>query len=377
MISLIFAQLYIVAVGALLFAIVKIARAFWQYRFVPAPRILTDAELPTVSVCVPARDETHAMTACLESVLASNYPKLEVIVLDDDSSDDTPNLIRAFAHAGVRFVPGEPLPDDWLGKNFSLETLLEEASGRYVVFMDVDTTIAPGTIRQLVEYMRARELAMISVMPQRYDTYRPSAWLGSLRYFWELVLGSQARPATSSALWAIERRVLRDNLGGFGYWRDEVRPESMVARELAKTDDYAFLRNSPDLGVRYEKKWSSQVETARRLLLPRFYNSVASVIVGAGLVLSVVLSQIIIIVALWQQSWVFVWFEIALSALAAILFAGYYRLAWARRWWLGVLFSPLVAWQELVLLLASAIGYRRGTITWKGRAVGRPTRKRR
>src|SRR5690606_8106890 len=78
-------------------------------------------DMPSVSVCIPARNEAHAMTDCLEHVLRSNYPKIEVIVLDDLSGDKTSSLIKAFAHDGVRFVEGEPLPDGWLGKNHALE----------------------------------------------------------------------------------------------------------------------------------------------------------------------------------------------------------------------------------------------------------------
>lgn len=90
---------------------------------------------PSVSVCIPARNETHAMTQCLERVLASDYEKLEVIVFDDNSADDTSVLVKSFAHAGVRFIPGKKLPEGWLGKNHALEVLAQEASGTYIIFL--------------------------------------------------------------------------------------------------------------------------------------------------------------------------------------------------------------------------------------------------
>jgi glycosyltransferase involved in cell wall biosynthesis len=138
-------------------------------------------ELPSVSVCVPARNETHAMTQCLERVLASDYPKMEIVVFDDESADDTSVLINSFAHAGVRFVPGTSLPEGWLGKNHALEVLAREASGTYVIFLDVDTHIQPDTISQLVGYMTSEHLEMTSVIPGRHDAWRPNVLFGHLR----------------------------------------------------------------------------------------------------------------------------------------------------------------------------------------------------
>ena len=136
-----FIELYVVAFSALVFVLVKLRKARRTFLFTRPPRITSSDQLPSVSVCIPARNETHAMSECLESVLASDYPKLEAIVLDDHSSDNTSHIIRAFAHAGVRFVEGDELPDDWLGKNFSLQTLANEASGKIILFMDVDTRL--------------------------------------------------------------------------------------------------------------------------------------------------------------------------------------------------------------------------------------------
>lgn len=179
MLVAILVQLYIVAAGTLIFVARKIRIAYRQHKYVPAASKINKDDLPTVSVCIPARNETNAMTECLESVLGSDYPKLEVIVLDDNSSDNTSHLIKAFAHGGVRFIKGDPLPDDWLGKNFALETLLGDASGKYVLFMDVDTSVTRSSIRLMVEQLKRDNVDMLSVIPQRYDMQRPSSWFGS------------------------------------------------------------------------------------------------------------------------------------------------------------------------------------------------------
>ena len=376
MITLVFIELYVVAFSALVFVLVKLRKARRTFLFTRPPRITSSDQLPSVSVCIPARNETHAMSECLESVLASDYPKLEAIVLDDHSSDNTSHIIRAFAHAGVRFVEGDELPDDWLGKNFSLQTLANEASGKIILFMDVDTRLERGSIRLMVEDMLFENRKMLAVIPQRNDTYRASSWLSTLRYFWELVLNSRTIPGVSSAAWMIDRHVLIDELGGFGEWRDEVQPESHIAAELTKTDEYQLVVSTPALGVNFEKKWASQIETSRRLLLPRFGNSVTSVLLGASLSCTVIMTQIIIIVAILERSWIMLGVEALLGGMAVIVFAQYYRMTLRSRWPLALFLSPYIVWQELYLLLSSVVGYKRGTITWKGRVVKRPTRKR-
>lgn len=376
MITLVFIELYVVAFSALVFVLVKLRKARRTFLFTRPPRITSSDQLPSVSVCIPARNETHAMSECLESVLASDYPKLEAIVLDDHSSDNTSHIIRAFAHAGVRFVEGDELPDDWLGKNFSLQTLANEASGKIILFMDVDTRLERESIRLMVEDMLFENRKMLSVIPQRNDTYRASSWLSTLRYFWELVLNSRTIPGVSSAAWMIDRHVLIDELGGFGEWRDEVQPESHIAAELTKTDEYQLVVSTPALGVNFEKKWASQIETSRRLLLPRFGNSVTSVLLGASLSCTVIMTQIVIIVAILERSWIMLGVEALLGGMAVIVFAQYYRMTLRSRWPLALFLSPYIVWQELYLLLSSVVGYKRGTITWKGRVVKRPTRKR-
>lgn len=170
MIEVMFASLLFVihgVVAAVLgVASVRLAIGLKKFRFnatMTPSRVIEDT--PSVTVVIPARNESHAMTDCLQAVVNSTYPKLEIIVLNDSSADRTSSLIKAFAHDGIRFVDGPSLPEGWLGKNHALHTLVKEASGSYVLFMDVDTRINPDTIEQMVAYAVQENAAMVSVLP--------------------------------------------------------------------------------------------------------------------------------------------------------------------------------------------------------------------
>ncbi len=325
-------------------------------------------EAPSISVCIPARNETHAMTQCLETVLASDYKKMEVIVYDDSSVDDTSILVRSFAHAGVRFIPGTKLPDGWLGRNHALDTLAREASGTYILFLDVDTVIKPTTIGQLVGYITTENVDMVSVIPQRAQPLRISVLLGTLRYYWYLALSFKATPATSSSAWMINRKVLIENLGGMSDYKAAVQPEARLASTLG-VSLYHCLVGSEELGVRYEKRWSSQVEASRRLLYPmvggRWYFGFLAVII---LILLNVPTLVVLsaIVTGWMTLHTI--FLILLFAFMS-LYAYYAYYLWQRDWLAAAFVWPVVIFQELIIFVQSMVGYSRKTITWKGRPI--------
>jgi chlorobactene glucosyltransferase len=328
---------------------------------------------PSVSVCIPARNEMQVMTECLERVLASDYEKMEIVVFDDSSTDDTSVLVRSFAHVGVRFVPGVKLPEGWLGKNYALEILAREASGSIVVFMDVDTYIQPTTISQMVSYMLSEEVDMASVIPRREDAYRASVLFGHLRYFWELVLSRPKAPAASSALWMIKRDVLLKEFNGFERVKASVAPESALA-QLLGTFRYHCLVSTTSLGVAYEKKWHSQLETGRRLLLPKVDSRwFGSWLAFAGLLLLNFPTFLVASAVFtgWTPSHLVGLF---LEFAGMTLYGLYTFNLWSKGWWLGALLWPVVVLQELLIFIRSASGYARHTITWKGRPVASTVR---
>lgn len=325
-------------------------------------------EAPSVSVCIPARNEMHVMAECIERVLASDYEKIEIIVFDDSSSDDTSILVKSFAHAGVRFVPGRELPAGWLGKNHALSILAAEASGSKLLFLDVDTSIDTTTISQLVSYMETEHLSMVSVLPTCRDGWSAGALFGYMRFYWELVIAGRSLPATSSGLWMISRSVLLDEQGGFAPFADDVRPEQRIAEKLG-THRYHCLLGTEALGVAEKKPWRSQREAGRRLLYPLIGGAR---IAGLGAVVMVLLFNVPTVgfitglavgrpdIALWSLG-------LILGSIAS--YGGYTRHTRSHGWLVGALLWPILIIQELYLLLSSIIGYATHTVTWKGRPV--------
>lgn len=235
-----------------------------------------DDTLPSVTICIPARDEIHAMTASLDRVVASDYPKLEIIVLDDESRDKTSVLIKSYAASGVRFIEGKPLPDGWLGKNYAQSVLAREASGSIVFFMDVDTIIRPQTVSKTVAYMLGEHADMVSIIPQRMDTWRASVIFATLRHFWTVIRYRARRPRAASNAWIVKRDVLLKQLDTDTTLPMSVQVETTIARTLAPEHKYRLVLSDANLGLSYEKKvaiasrnkYSSAVSPVQQTAIP-------------------------------------------------------------------------------------------------------------
>jgi glycosyltransferase involved in cell wall biosynthesis len=351
--------------------------AVWRLRYAlthfKMKQLVTSAEMiddtPSVTVCIPARNEDHVMSDALEQVIASTYPKLEIIVLDDLSGDNTSALIKAYAHEGVRFVEGTKLPAGWLGKNHALQGLLDEASGTYILFMDVDTRLAPDSIEQLVAYARQEDAKMVSVLPRREDGVRASVLFSTLRYFWEIMFHRKASPATASNAWLIHRQTLLKRFDGFTAYKDAVQPESRLSAELMASDEYRFLIGTELLGVSYQKKWRSQLSTSVRLLFPLLQLKVPHSIIAA-LDLLIVSAPLWILLSGFITGWSI---NQVITGGFFVIFAGLYGIylkkVWNKGWIIGGLLWSIIVLQEAVLIIVSAIRYSQKAVTWKGRPL--------
>ena len=343
-------------------------------RFRRAPhstsKVGLEVDLPSVTVCIPARNEQHALTDCLQRVIASGYERLEIIVLDDVSGDDTSALIKSFASEGVRFVKGSPLESGWLGKNHALQGLLDEASGSYVLFMDVDTVLAPNAVENMVRYAVSHRASMVSVLPRREDGWRVSVVASPLRYLWELLFWRREVPATASNAWLVRRDVLETRFSGFTTLKNVVQPEATIAAELSKTREYQFLIGTKAFGVAYEKKWRSQLATSVRLLYPMLGKHPMGALLAVFSLALLLVPAGVLLYALWVPvSLLFVILSAVLYLGFATLYGVYAHQVWQHGWFLAALVWPLIVLQEIALIIASIIQYGRRTVKWKGRVI--------
>lgn len=335
--------------------------------------------LPTVSVCIPARNEDVALAQCIEAVLASTYSKLEVLVLDDCSQDKTADIIRSFAHDGVRFVAGSAPSSGWTGKNRALATLAEHAAGDLLLFLSVDTRLSPSDISNLVHYSCKHALRMVSVLPQDIQPPSFATLLAPLHYFWQMAIPiSRHQVPVSSKCWLIDADSLKDH-GGFAAVRHATLPESVFARTLLAKNEYRFVVANQALPMRTVKDWRSQVGTATRLLYPMVENQpflAGGVVVAILLPLMTPFVLFVLALTVGLQVWL-LWLTVIAAGLFLLSYGLVLRHIRPKSWWLGVWCAPLVVAQEIVLLLVSLLGYEFSEIRWKGRNVCYPVVTRR
>ncbi len=122
---------------------------------------------PLVSVVIPARDEEADIEQCLRSILASDYPHLELIAVNDRSADQTGKIIDRIADQDLRVHPVQiqKLPEGWLGKNHALQTGADRAQGEYLLFTDGDIIFEPDCLKRAVNFMRLSKIDHLALIP--------------------------------------------------------------------------------------------------------------------------------------------------------------------------------------------------------------------
>lgn len=135
----------------------------------PDPTGRAGPAAPLVSVIVPARDEAANIEACLRSILATGYAPVELIVVDDRSSDETAEIVarlatRPEAAGRLRLVRGAELPTGWFGKPWALVQGYRAARGTLLLFADADTRHHPELVARAVRVLDTEHVALVSVV---------------------------------------------------------------------------------------------------------------------------------------------------------------------------------------------------------------------
>jgi len=219
----------------------------WIFRFMDvltplSPRYASD-DPPLVTAIIPAKDEEAALPECLASVRAQTYPNLEILVVDDRSTDRTPEIAHAAAAADprVRVVTIDHLPPGWIGKTHALQRASAHANGGWLWFLDADTRHEPDNLAIVMEYARSRGAALASLLPElRCETFwehvvQPLAGIVLIQSFplhW--VNDDRKRTAFANGQYILIRRDAYDAVGGHASVRDRFVEDIGLAERVKR-----------------------------------------------------------------------------------------------------------------------------------------------
>tara|TARA_B110000116_G_C16794323_1_gene565697 strand:- start:2371 stop:3561 length:1191 start_codon:yes stop_codon:yes gene_type:complete len=158
---------YISLIAIALFTVLTgIANFFWLKKL-PENKLLNTKDL--ISILIPARNEEDIIESTIRSILKQNYQNFELIILNDNSTDQTKNIVEKLSmkNSQINLIDGAKLPQGWLGKNWACHQLSKQSKGKYILFIDADTQIDKNTLSDALSVIKQDNIDLLSLVPNR------------------------------------------------------------------------------------------------------------------------------------------------------------------------------------------------------------------
>ncbi len=195
-----------------------------------------------VSVLIPARNEEKVIERCIRSLIAQDYPHLEVIIYNDQSTDCTGVIMDRLVkdHDQVQVIHGTHLPDGWVGKNHGCHILSKAAKGQWLLFGDSDIAMHPDAISRIIATAVSSKLQFLSFFP-RFDNYSfaERAFLPLFYFYlygflpmWSITKSKNATAVAANGSCILISRELYTEIGGHETVKDKVLEDVLMARHV-------------------------------------------------------------------------------------------------------------------------------------------------
>jgi glycosyltransferase involved in cell wall biosynthesis len=200
-------------------------------------------DFPLVSAILPAKDEESHLAGCLTSICGQTYPNLEVLVVDDRSTDQTNAIARQFAahDSRVQVLKIDHLPGGWTGKTHAIQVATQTAQGKWLWFIDADTLHAPESLTVMMEFAREHGASMASLLPElRCETFwervvQPLAGITLMQSFpFSAVHDVKSPLAFANGQYILVERTAYDAAGGHSVVRDRFVEDIALAGTIKR-----------------------------------------------------------------------------------------------------------------------------------------------
>jgi len=171
--------LFVIAFATFLGLFFSIIELVWGYRQIKNLKdepLLKDTQSPSLTIILSALNEEDVISDALISLIHLDYPSLEIIAINDRSTDKTPEILERMKQdePRLRVYHILELPDGWLGKNHALEFAAQQAQGAWLLFTDADVKMKPDTIRRAMSYVLNHQLDHLTIFEHHI---RKTFWL--------------------------------------------------------------------------------------------------------------------------------------------------------------------------------------------------------
>jgi len=200
---------------------------------------------PLVSIAIPARNEEHFIQDCVSSIIAQSYENIEILILDDNSTDNTAGKAKELQERDprVRIIKGKPLKQGWRGKLYAMQQLYEESRGEYILFTDADTVHNANSVEYGLGIIINEKASMVSGYPKQegkliWVQTLVSAMLFNTVLYMPLWLQQKVQwtPfAMAIGQYLLLKRTVLDDIDGFTSIPDVICDDVMLARACTRT----------------------------------------------------------------------------------------------------------------------------------------------
>jgi glycosyltransferase involved in cell wall biosynthesis len=144
---------------------------------------------PPLSIVAAARNEARGIEAAVRSLLRLDYPALEIVIVNDRSTDETGAILERLAaeHPRLKVTTINELPEGWLGKNYALQSGAAPATGDLLLFTDADIVFEPSTLRRAVALIEEERIDHLAAIPDvRVPGLALNAFMAAFGVFFSL-----------------------------------------------------------------------------------------------------------------------------------------------------------------------------------------------
>ena len=154
--------------GVWMYFLMYMTKSFWQSPMLDSFDRTKVSRFPKVSVILPARNERCYIARCLDSLLGQDYPNFEIIAINDSSTDETGEIMKAYAANDLRVmhIDASPKPEEWTGKNWACYQGFLQARGELLMFTDADSEHLPSTMSLAVGHLISENLEALTAVPR-------------------------------------------------------------------------------------------------------------------------------------------------------------------------------------------------------------------